>query len=425
MELAQITEAVPDRPAVDTRYGRMFYFPNDDPIGKALAIYGEWAQAEIKLLSAFVGLGSNVIDVGANIGTHTLAFSRRVGPSGLVRAFEPQGAVFNLLERTLALNNCTNVKALCAGAGRAPGEMLVPAIDYASHANLGGVALLPASEGKGRKAGERTPIIALDNLALEACHLIKIDAEGMEEEVLTGAAETIHRLRPVVYLECNTVDTGAAILRAVDWSGFRFFVARTAAYNPANHRGSAKNFFGVARESSILCLPEEACGLLPADRELVDLIPVGDLQQLAEHLLATPRYGDTTSIDRNPACLREELLAAATHAREAAEVQREEVGRLRFRCANLAGQLTEAERALAERSAQADRALAQADRALAEQAARADGTSAALHQAHLVLNAREGELAMFRASTFWRATAPLRGAVSALRGLPVSLRGRP
>ena len=60
----------------------IFYFPQDDPIGKSLAMYGEWAEPEIEFLSTFIGLGSAIIDVGAYLGTHTLAFSRRVGPGG-------------------------------------------------------------------------------------------------------------------------------------------------------------------------------------------------------------------------------------------------------------------------------------------------------------------------------------------------------
>lgn len=77
------------------------YSVDDDPIGRALAAYGQWAHAEINLLLAFVGLDSTVVDIGANVGTHSLAFGRRVGPHGAVHAFELQRQVFALLERNM------------------------------------------------------------------------------------------------------------------------------------------------------------------------------------------------------------------------------------------------------------------------------------------------------------------------------------
>jgi FkbM family methyltransferase len=189
-----VVDQAPDCSAVETRHGRIFYFPEDDPIGKSLAMYGEWAEPEIEFLSHFIGLGSAIVDVGAYLGTHTLAFSRRVGPRGSVRAFEPQRAVFELLERTLADNRCANVTALRAGVGRVAGEMLVPAVDYTAHANFGEVALVQAEPSSGDHVGqERTPIVALDDLGLDACNLVKVDAEGMEGDVLAGMAHTIRR----------------------------------------------------------------------------------------------------------------------------------------------------------------------------------------------------------------------------------------
>lgn len=380
-------EALLELAVVDARHGRMSYFAGDDPIGKSLAMYGEWAEAELELLRSFIGLGSAVVDVGANVGTHTLAFSRRVGTRGSVRAFEPQRAVFDVLERNLTANGCANVVAVRAGVGRAAGEMFVPAIDYRGQVNVGGLALVgtdAAAHGM-----ERTPIVALDDLALEVCHLAKVDTEGMEQDVLAGMAGTIRRLRPVIYLECDTVDAGVAVLSAIEWPGYRFFLVRTAAYHPSNHKGNADNFFGVARESSLLCMPDEARDLVPRSGPGAEVLPVANLQRLAEGLLATPRYGDATLYDRDAAKLRLELEAVREAIREAAEAR----GRLEFRAASLARQLEQAE----ERLAAAATELAAA-RTMAEK----------LREAQAALADRDRQIAALRASTSWRVTAPLR-----------------
>ena len=68
---------------IDARYGRMTFFAND--IGAAsgsLAIYGEWAENEIGFVKTFIAVGETVVDVGAYIGTHTLAFSHSLGRRG-------------------------------------------------------------------------------------------------------------------------------------------------------------------------------------------------------------------------------------------------------------------------------------------------------------------------------------------------------
>src|SRR5579863_4533435 len=132
---------------VETRNGSMYFLPDDDPIGKSLTEYGEWAQGEIDFLSAVIGRSSSVVDVGAYLGTHTLAFARRVGSRGSVRAFEPQPAIFALLERTLDRNDCSNVIATCVGLAGSAGEMIVPTIDYNSHVNAGAVALMRPGTG--------------------------------------------------------------------------------------------------------------------------------------------------------------------------------------------------------------------------------------------------------------------------------------
>ena len=143
---------------------------------------------------------------------------------------------------------------------------------------MGGVALIqPEPSNADLDSWERTPIVALDDLALDACNLVKVDAVRMEGDVLAGMADTIRRLRPVVCAECNDVDAGAAILRAFEAPGYCFFLVRTAAFNPANHRGNPNDFFGFARECNLLGLPEEVCHLLPASGTEVETVPIAGL----------------------------------------------------------------------------------------------------------------------------------------------------
>src|SRR5437667_3081653 len=76
------------------RHGVMLYNLNDVYIGTMLDLYGEFSEGEEEVFRQFLRSGMTVVEVGANIGAHTLSIARHVGPQGRVLAFEPQRKVF-------------------------------------------------------------------------------------------------------------------------------------------------------------------------------------------------------------------------------------------------------------------------------------------------------------------------------------------
>jgi Protein-L-isoaspartate(D-aspartate) O-methyltransferase (PCMT) len=96
---------------LDARYGRIAVPDGDTgPIGTSLRLYGEWAEHEIRFLLNFIEPGCCVIDIGAYIGTHTLAFAKAVGPNGTVISIEAQDVIFRLLKTNT--RNLSNVIAM-------------------------------------------------------------------------------------------------------------------------------------------------------------------------------------------------------------------------------------------------------------------------------------------------------------------------
>ena len=71
---------------IETRHGWMLIPRSDTTIGESLRRYGEWAESEIALMGHFVGPGGTILEVGANLGAHTLAFAKMVGREGRVIA---------------------------------------------------------------------------------------------------------------------------------------------------------------------------------------------------------------------------------------------------------------------------------------------------------------------------------------------------
>lgn len=103
------------------RDGVMLFNPLDSFVGRSLDLYGEFSRGEAAVFDQIVAPGDTVLDVGANIGAHTLWMARRVGPAGSVIAFEPQRAVFQTLCANMALNGMTNCRSLLGGGRRPTG----------------------------------------------------------------------------------------------------------------------------------------------------------------------------------------------------------------------------------------------------------------------------------------------------------------
>jgi FkbM family methyltransferase len=187
------------------------------------------------------------LDVGANIGTHCVFFAKKVSPGGLVYAFEPQRLVFQNLCANLALNGLTNVLASPVAVGDQAGHVSVPVFDPEMPMNFGSVTV--SRNGP----GEMTSLIRLDDLNVPACHLIKVDVEGMEADVLRGAASTIARFKPILLVEqANSREVTDLLLRA----GYFVYWHVEEYFNPRNHFGNRENvILRYGQQWNLLCVP--------------------------------------------------------------------------------------------------------------------------------------------------------------------------
>lgn len=260
----------------ETRHGRMVVLASDVYVGRSLIEYGEWIEAEIQLLAQLVRPGDDVIDVGANVGAHTLALAARVAspdhrPSGQVFAFEPQPEIFQLLATNCVLNDAGNVRLFNEGCGARRGEVEIGEPDYAARHNFGGFSLDRLAGHTGAARRRKVQVRQLDESYDGArLRLIKVDVEGMEADVLAGAAQIIARFRPALYVENDVRDRSAHLIRAIWALGYDAWWHVAPLFTPANFRGRADNVFGPACCFNMLCLPREAA------RPVTGLAPVRD-----------------------------------------------------------------------------------------------------------------------------------------------------
>ncbi|MBW4579254.1 MAG: FkbM family methyltransferase [Tildeniella nuda ZEHNDER 1965/U140] len=244
------------------RHGTFLYNQNDLYIGRSLELYGEWSEGEVALFQPLIRSGDTVVEVGANIGTHTVFFAKAVGSQGRVLAIEPQRIVFQTLCANLALNSLTNVHAYAIGLGEAPGFAQIPILDYHQLNNYGGVSL-SHNAAETQAVGEQIQIATLDSFALPQCHLLKIDVEGMELQVLQGATETIQRCQPILYIENDRQDKATALIQYLVAIGYELYWHCPPIYNVDNFLQNPQNVFGNTISVNML-------GLLPTHRLAIE-----------------------------------------------------------------------------------------------------------------------------------------------------------
>lgn len=225
----------------------MLFNMHDVYIGKSMDLYGEFSEGEIQVFQQILKPGMMVVEVGANIGAHTVFLAQAVGPAGRVLAFEPQRVVYQTLCANIALNSITNVDCRNAAVGEAPGQLLVPQLDYTQENNFGGLGL-----GE-YQSGEQVPIVTLDSFGLTHCAMLKIDVEGMEKNVLEGAKATIARCQPVLYVENDRKDRSAALIRMIDSLGYNMYWHLPPMFNPDNFNRNPVNVFGNIVSINMIC----------------------------------------------------------------------------------------------------------------------------------------------------------------------------
>lgn len=179
---------------VDARVGTINVYKNDSFVSYAIKLYGEYCQAEIDIMKLFIEKDSLYIDVGVNIGYHSMAIYKETGCS--VVGFEPHPMHF-----AVAAENCKNlpIQLFNAALSSYNKSILISEIDLDIVGNYG--------ETKQESEGKITAqAITLDSLNVPKISGIKIDVEGFEYEVLKGGEKTIDKYRPVVLYEALDLD---------------------------------------------------------------------------------------------------------------------------------------------------------------------------------------------------------------------------
>lgn len=221
---------------MSTTQGSFIVNKNDIGVGAQLSARGAYDPDEIKLLSDLIRTLNRddvvLLDIGANIGVHSVTLSEVVGAKGKVYAFEAQRIVYYILAGNIALNSIENVWCYHKAVGMQCGQIEIPQFDYGKPLSLGSIefgAEQRESIGQARRHDttkrEYVDLLSVDSLQLPRVDFMKVDVEGMELDVLQGAAATIRRDQPMIFVEYLKGDRKALAKWLLD-AGYRLMIYR-------------------------------------------------------------------------------------------------------------------------------------------------------------------------------------------------------
>ncbi|AZT84508.1 FkbM family methyltransferase [Marinobacter sp. NP-4(2019)] len=180
--------------------------------GKISSSGEPYEHSMLRSMSSRLKAGDLVLDVGANIGNHTLYLAAVTGCR--VHSFEPNKMLCGALQQSIEANGLSDtVWVHNVGVGSATGSARFA---HEDEANLGAQSLLVED---GDSAG--IEVIRLDDLELDGpVAALKIDVEGMEQDVLEGAKKLLTRDKPLLYIECQKKEDFHLIAQWVGSQGY-------------------------------------------------------------------------------------------------------------------------------------------------------------------------------------------------------------
>lgn len=268
---------------------RITAFRNDH-IGKKIRKTGLYEKENVEFcLELLRQLEAPVVmDVGANIGNHALAFST---VAACIHAFEPLPPVFDILQQNIRQNGIGNILAHPIALSDENGESTIHMV---SDRNIGASSFEkpPHLSSRALSVTKRKGDDIVNELGLARIDLLKIDVESHEAFVLNGLEQSIRRFRPVIIMEWNDPAAvkrlrGSAIMgwigqhyhtyvvckssERIYWEGSRFpgvrrmlarlFGTPTVGLRPFDPSRVHKNILMVPRDSVV-------AGRLEADRRV-------------------------------------------------------------------------------------------------------------------------------------------------------------
>src|SRR5688572_2896016 len=178
-----------------------YYLPTDavnDIVAATIINNGIFEKEVVEVAEKYIKEGSCVLDVGSNFGQMSILFSRCVGNTGNVYAFDADDWIFEILKKNITANGLDNIIIPNFGAvHNVFGETLIfPDQDFEEFGAYGSYGI-----DYNAVSGRKVQSITIDSLNIEKpISFMKIDIQGGDLQAMEGAIKTIQKNRmPIIF----------------------------------------------------------------------------------------------------------------------------------------------------------------------------------------------------------------------------------
>lgn len=293
---------------IPTAYGNLSVPDWDsDLIVRMLRTNGEWAFAEQLLLAPLIRPQDRVWDVGAFLGTYGIGLAQLAPhPPARLLAVEPGDNLFPHLLANLQKNApCPFDIARCA-VGEKTGRLRIKG--RSQDDNAGALAFEPDAQGDGTIPCKSLPDLRAEHGGYD---VLKLDVEGMENDVLRGDIAFIKKHQPVIWAECNETTSSIALLEALVWLGYEPLYVGFPYSRYGNFHHATEKPFPMAYEAALLAAPKDRMAAFTGKVAGEDIIiqPVRTSYDLRRAMWSTPRW----SLDEWEQLSKPQLVALLGH----------------------------------------------------------------------------------------------------------------
>ena len=152
-----------------------------------------------------------MLDIGANIGNHSIYFANQKIFSSIV-SFEPIKSTYDILQKNIDINGYRSfIRCINKGVGSHQSKAVVESF---KKSNIGGTRL---NYGNGE-----IEIVTIDSYDFNNVTFAKIDVEGFEVEVIKGFKSTIEKCKPILLIEIqhDVIDISKVIFDYLESLGY-------------------------------------------------------------------------------------------------------------------------------------------------------------------------------------------------------------
>ena len=238
------------------KHGIFSFYDNDRYVGKSLSEYGEWSESEVELIKGLVNNNDVIIEIGSNIGTHTVPLAKHLSNGGQIYAFEPQSQNRKLLEQNIKDNDIENVQVSKIAISSKEGKAFMNTFANDKLSNYGDARIFRDKFDN----SECVQVNTLDeffynnSVRKNSVRLIKFDVQGQELNVIIGSEKLINEYKPILYLENDNIENSKKLIDKIKSLGYIMFWHLPALFNPNNYLKNSKNIFPNIISCNMFCV---------------------------------------------------------------------------------------------------------------------------------------------------------------------------